>query len=181
MYLPIVTPKNNVVNLVEISKRLNGLNSFKVESLRPWDTIYQKKRVYTVFLRFLNKCCLNKLENDKAGSISIKQKNKMPVIFFHHIHFPGNKLSLIPSRLTMGSGKTETETRNRVSTVVSGHTFWRHLTEGSRSKGYRHNHSQWPKERLRRTWLDEYRNIKLSNFVTVPAYVNHISLVSNQM
>lgn len=35
----------------------------------------------------MNKFCLNKLENDKAGSIYIKWKNKLPVIGFFFIIF----------------------------------------------------------------------------------------------
>ena len=49
--------------------------------------IYQREGAYAVFLRYLNKFCLNKSKNDKAGSIYIKWKNKLPVIGFFFIIF----------------------------------------------------------------------------------------------
>lgn len=42
----------------------------------------KREGTYIIFPRYLNKFCLNELENYKAGSISIKWKNELPVIGF---------------------------------------------------------------------------------------------------
>lgn len=177
--MPRAIPKDIPANDVESGKWLNGFNPFNVESFQfPRIQIYQRKGAYAVFLRCLNKFCLNKLENDKAGSIYIKWKNKLPVIgFFIIFIFLAINFNSAYSDWLWEVGKQETEIE----------AWWAEQSHGTHSEAGSLKELQWraftqaltrSKEHLRKMWFDNNRNIKLSSLQIGLVHFNHIALNS---